>query len=150
MPYYEGLTLKELIATGKQAPSKALDIGKQVASGLAAAHDKGVIHRDIKPGNVMLTTRNRAIILDFGLAKLGGGSDLTRSRSSVGTLPYMAPEQLRGEKVDQRTDIWGLGTVLYEMVSGQRPFQGEYDAAVTYSILNVDPTPLDSIVWIRN
>ncbi|MCH8123489.1 MAG: serine/threonine protein kinase, partial [Bacteroidetes bacterium] len=145
MPYYEGLTLKELIATGKQAPSKALDIGKQVASGLAAAHDKGVIHRDIKPGNVMLTTRNRAIILDFGLAKLGGGSDLTRSRSSVGTLPYMAPEQLRGEKVDQRTDIWGLGTVLYEMVSGQRPFQGEYDAAVTYSILNVDPTPLDSI-----
>ena len=145
MPYYEGLTLKELIATGKQAPSKALDIGKQVASGLAAAHDKGVIHRDIKPGNVMLTTRNRAIILDFGLAKLGGGSDLTRSRSSVGTLPYMAPEQLRGEKVDQRTDIWGLGTVLYEMVSGQRPFQGEYDAAVTYSILNVEPAPLDSI-----
>ncbi|GMQ82566.1 MAG: serine/threonine-protein kinase [Rhodothermia bacterium] len=142
MPYYEGNTLKELIAEGPMDPLKVLDLATQIAGGLSAAHSKGVVHRDIKPGNILVGHRGRIKILDFGLAKLGGQMDLTKSRSSIGTVPYMAPEQIRGETSDERTDIWALGAVMFEMLAGTRPFHGEYEQAVAYTILNVDPPPL--------
>jgi len=142
MPFYEGATLKEMIAQGPLEPLKVMHLASQIASGLAAAHSKDVVHRDIKPGNILVDKSGRIKILDFGLAKLGGQMDLTKTRSSVGTIPYMAPEQIRGEPIDQRTDIWALGAVMYEMLTGERPFRGEYEQAVTYSILNVDPPPI--------
>ena len=145
MPYYEGKTLKELIADGPLDPTKAVDLAIQIGGGLVAAHAKGVVHRDIKPGNVLVTKRGKAKILDFGLAKLSGQMGLTKTRSSVGTIPYMAPEQIRGGSIDERTDIWALGAVMYEMLAGRRPFHGEYEQAVTYSILNVDPPRLESV-----
>ncbi|MCH8247833.1 MAG: protein kinase [Bacteroidetes bacterium] len=144
MPFYRGKTLKEMIAEGPLDPLKVMDLASQIAEGLAAAHAKGVIHRDIKPGNVLVGDRGRVKILDFGLAKLGSQTDLTKSRSSMGTVPYMAPEQIRGETISERTDIWALGAVMYEMLAGTRPFHGEYEQAITYSILNVDPPGLSS------
>jgi serine/threonine-protein kinase len=143
MAHYEGETLKEKLEHGAVPTEEALDIAKQIAEGLSAAHDKGIIHRDIKPANIFVTERGRAVILDFGLAKLTGALDLTKSGSTLGTAHYMSPEQVRGESVDHRTDIWSLGIVLYEMLSGQRPFGGDYEQAVSYAILNEEP-PLDN------
>ena len=144
MPFYRGKTLKEMIAEGPLDPFKVMELATQIAGGLAAAHAKGFIHRDIKPGNVLVGDRERVKILDFGLAKLGSQTDLTKSRSSMGTVPYMAPEQIRGETISEQTDIWALGAVMYEMLAGTRPFHGEYEQAITYSILNVDPPALSS------
>jgi hypothetical protein len=139
MACYEGETLKERIKRGPLDPAEALDIAYQVSEGLHEAHEKEIVHRDVKPANIMVTTRGQVKIMDFGLAKLRGQTVLTREGTTLGTVSYMSPEQARGEEVDHRTDIWSLGVVLYEMLTGRRPFRGEYDQAVIYSILNDDP-----------
>lgn len=144
MDYYEGKTLKERIAEAKSGnaidPAEAAEIAKQIAAGLNAAHANGIIHRDIKPSNIFITKDNIVKILDFGLAKLSGGSAVTRIGETAGTAAYMSPEQAKGETVDQHTDIWSFGVVLYEMLTGELPFAGDYDQAVIYSILNGDPS----------
>ena len=145
MACYEGETLKDKIRKGPLKVEEAIDITFQVAEGLKKAHDKGIVHRDIKPANIFITEDGIAKILDFGLAKLTGPTQLTRTGTTLGTVPYMSPEQARGEKVDHRTDIWSLGVVLYEMLTGHLPFQGEYEQAVVYMILNEEPEPLSKL-----
>ncbi|NNE46147.1 MAG: protein kinase [Rhodothermales bacterium] len=145
MAHYDGETLKKMLEDGPLDVEDAIDIAQQVAEGLARAHDKGIIHRDIKPANIIVTDDGRAVVLDFGLAKLTGAVDLTKPGSTLGTVYYMSPEQARGETSGPEADIWALGVVLYEMVTGRRPFAGEYDQAVVYSILNEEPTPVDSL-----
>jgi TolB-like protein/tetratricopeptide (TPR) repeat protein len=142
MALVEGQSLKERIARGPLGLGEAVAIAAEIAEGLAAAHVKGVVHRDIKPANVMLTPEGRAKIMDFGLAKILPADDLTKSGSLVGTLAYMSPEQVRSERPDGRSDIWSLGVLLYEMVSGHRPFSGDHQYAVLYSILHEEPRPL--------
>lgn len=145
MAYIEGQTLKEKIRQGPLEVGQAVDIAIQVAEGLQEAHERGIVHRDIKPANIMLTQRGQARIMDFGLAKLVWGAGLTRTAAVMGTAAYMSPEQARGETVDLRTDIWALGAVLYEMLSGRLPFKGDYEQAVVYSILNEDAETLTSV-----
>src|SRR4030042_1376345 len=145
MDCYEGESLKEKIARGSLKLEEAVDIVAQIASGLSKAHEKGIIHRDIKPANIFITTDGTVKILDFGLVKLTGGqTKLTKVGSTLGTVTYMSPEQARGEEVDHRSDIWSLGVVLYELVSGKLPFASEYSAAAVYSILNEEPNTLSS------
>ena len=145
MEYLEGETLKAKLERGPLAVGEALDITLQIGKALARAHEQGIVHRDIKPANVMLTTDGVAKIVDFGTAKFAGRTMLTKAGNTPGTLAYMSPEQLRGLPVDQRTDIWALGTVLYEMLTGQQPFRGEYDPAVLYAILEVEPEPIGNL-----
>ena len=142
MAYYEGETLKEKIERGPLPIDEALDIAIQAGQGLSKAHDAGITHRDIKPANLMLTADGTAKILDFGLAKLAGAEDITQTGTTLGTVAYMSPEQLRGEEVDPRSDIWSLGVVLFEMIAGQRPFKGEQLQAVSVGILQSQPAPL--------
>jgi serine/threonine protein kinase len=143
MEYVEGKTLKDM---GANIPLKqALEIGTQVADGLAAAHEKGIVHRDIKPDNIMIRKDGRVQIMDFGLAKLRGVSRLTKEGTTVGTAGYMSPEQVQGQETDHRTDIFSLGVVLYEMFTGESPFKGIHETAITYEIVNVDPAPLSAI-----
>lgn len=144
MPFYEGQTLKYRIQGEQLDVARAREIARQVAIGLEAAHRRGIVHRDIKPANIMVTDDDRAVILDFGLAKLTGGIELTTTGSTLGTAPYMSPEQIRGEAVDHRTDLWSLGVVLYEMLAKRRPFDASYHQAVAFQILNDEPLPLDS------
>jgi len=139
MAYVEGQSLKEKIESGPLELDEALDIAMQVARGLQDAHERGIVHRDIKSANIMVTAKGQAKIMDFGLAKFAGRVGITKVGTTMGTVAYMSPEQARGEAVDHRTDIWSLGVVLYEMLSGQSPFKGEYEQAVIYSILNEDP-----------
>ena len=142
MEYVEGETLRDRIKKGPLKPDEALDIITQVAAGLGEAHRKGIIHRDIKSANIMVTAKGQAKVMDFGLAKLRGGSSLTRSQTTLGTIAYMSPEQARGGELDGRTDIWSLGIVLFEMLAGKLPFPGDHDQAVIYSILHHEPEPL--------
>jgi serine/threonine protein kinase/Tol biopolymer transport system component len=145
MPSYDGETLRKRIETGPLAIDEATDIAQQIARGLSKAHRHGIIHRDIKPANLIVTSDGVVKILDFGLAKLAGSAALTRTGSSVGTPAYMSPEQARGEEVDHRADLWSLGVVLYEMVAGRRPFRGEHEQAVLFSLLNERPRPLHEL-----
>ena len=144
MAYYEGETLKEKIESRGEglAIDEAVNLTMQIGQGLLRAHAKGIVHRDIKPANIIITLRSEVKIVDFGLAKLAGQTKLTKSGMSLGTVAYMSPEQAQGAVVDHRTDIWALGAVLYEMVTGQQPFKGDYEQAVVYSILNEDPEPI--------
>jgi len=145
MAYIEGQSLRKKIEAGPLELNEALKIATQIAEGLQEAHKKGVVHRDIKSANIMVTEKNQAKIMDFGLARTTGGSLLTKEGSTMGTIAYMSPEQARGEEVDHRTDIWSLGVVLYEMFSGQLPFKGERDQSVVYSILNEKPKPVSDL-----
>jgi serine/threonine protein kinase/Tfp pilus assembly protein PilF len=146
MAHIEGETLKTRIQSGPIQLSEALDYAIQIAEGLQAAHEKDIVHRDIKSANIMVTTSGQVKITDFGLAKLSGRTKVTRTGVTLGTVDYMSPEQARGENVDHRTDIWSFGVVLYEMLSGVLPFRGVYDQAVVYAILHNDAAPLTGVI----
>jgi len=139
MEYLEGQTVKVKVKSNPLPIDDVLDIAIQTAEALQEAHAQDIIHRDIKSENIMVTPRGQVKLMDFGLAKLKGTTTLTKDGSTMGTIAYMSPEQTQGENVDQRTDIWSFGVVLYEMITGQLPFRGDYDQAVIYSILNEEP-----------
>jgi eukaryotic-like serine/threonine-protein kinase len=148
MEFIEGKSLAEMVGANGGSPLQipdAINYATQIAAGLQAAHEKGITHRDIKSANIMVTDKGVVKIMDFGLAKLGNRSMMTKEGTTLGTAAYMSPEQARGEIVDQRTDIWSLGVVLYEMISGRLPFRGEYEQAMMYSILNEDLEPLTAL-----
>jgi eukaryotic-like serine/threonine-protein kinase len=142
MPRYDGESLERRIARGPLPVEEALEIALQAARGLAKAHEHGIIHRDVKPGNLFVTRDGIVKILDFGIAKLTGEVGHTRLGSILGTPAYMAPEQTKGETVDARADVWSLGVVLYEMLAGRRPFVGGSGAAVVHAVLHGAPEPL--------
>jgi len=145
MAYIEGQSLRKKIDSGPLELDESLKIAMQVAEGLQEAHNKGVMHRDIKSANIMVTEAGQAKIMDFGLARVSGTTLLTKEGSTMGTIAYMSPEQARGQEVDFRTDIWSLGVVLYEMFGGQLPFKGEHDQSVVYAILNEKPQPITDL-----
>jgi serine/threonine protein kinase/tetratricopeptide (TPR) repeat protein len=145
MACYEGDTLRELVSKSPMQLGKAIEISIDVARGLAQAHEKGIVHRDLKPENIFITKDGTVKIVDFGLAKLAGRTKLTKNGVTAGTAAYMSPEQALGREVDRRTDIWSLGATLYEMVTGQMPFKGEYEEAVVYSILNEAAEPVTGL-----
>ncbi len=145
MAFLKGETLEAQISEGPLPIKDALDITRQVADGLQAAHAEGVVHRDIKPANIIISPEGRPTIMDFGLARLTEASRLTKLDTAMGTVAYMSPEQAQGMEVDSRSDLWSLGCVLYEMVSGQRPFQGQYDQALLYEIVHEEVAPLTSV-----
>jgi serine/threonine protein kinase len=145
MDCYEGETVREKIERGPLKLDEAIDLAIQIGEGLEVAHQKTIVHRDLKPANVLVTERGVAKILDFGLAKLAGRSMLTKEGTTLGTAAYMSPEQARGEVVDQRTDIFSIGVLLYEMVTGQQPFKGDYEQAIIYSIINEEPEPIKNV-----
>jgi formylglycine-generating enzyme required for sulfatase activity/dienelactone hydrolase/predicted Ser/Thr protein kinase len=145
MEYVDGETLRDKINKGPLTAGAALEIAIQVVDGLALAHDKGIIHRDIKSANIMITGKDQAKILDFGLAKVKEGPLLTREGTTLGTVAYMSPEQAQGEEVDHRSDIWSSGVVLYEMLSGVLPFKGKLEASVLYSVVHEEPKPLRAL-----
>jgi serine/threonine protein kinase len=145
MEYIEGRTLKEKVMMRPLSLGEALDITIQMTDGFQHAHDMGIIHRDIKSSNIMIQKNGQAKIMDFGLAKLAGSTMVTREGTTLGTISYMSPEQAQGKDVDNRSDIWSLGVVLYELVSGRLPFRGERDQAVIYSIINEEPLPVTSL-----
>ena len=139
MEYIEGETLRDRLKSRPLTVREVLAFAGQIASGLEEAHRKGIVHRDIKSANVMVTDKGQAKIMDFGLAKLQGGSSLTKSQTTLGTVAYMSPEQAQGEDVDARTDLWSLGVVLYEMLTRELPFRGDRDLSVIHAIIREDP-----------
>jgi len=143
MEFVDGQTLEE--KKSSLSIKQALDIGIQIAEGLAAAHEKGIVHRDIKPENIMIRRDGRVQVMDFGLAKLRGVSRLTKEGSTVGTAGYMSPEQVQGQEADHRSDIFSLGILLYEMLTGHPPFKGVHETAIAYEIVNVDSPPMSSV-----
>jgi len=145
MACYEGETLKKKLDKGPVNVEEAIDIAAQVAEGLKKAHQKGIVHRDIKPANIFITNDGLVKILDFGLAKVSSQLNMTKVGTTMGTVAYMSPEQTKGEEVDHRTDIWSLGVVLYEMLSGELPFKGDYEQAIIYSILNEEPKAISEM-----
>jgi len=142
--YYEGETLKQIIQNGPLPLEKAIDITTQVASGLHSAHQNGIVHRDIKPANLIVTKEGTVKIIDFGLAKLKDRTKITIEGTTLGTIAYMSPEQASGQEADHRSDLWSLGVVLYEMLTGKLPFPGQYEQAIIYGILNEEPEPVST------
>jgi serine/threonine protein kinase len=147
MAYYEGESLRQKIKKGPIPFDEAVKIFFQIALGLKAAHQENIVHRDIKPGNIIITDKGEVKIVDFGLAKLAG-VDLTKSTSSKGTAAYMSPEQIRRQKVDRRCDIWALGIVFYEMLTGHLPFEADYPEPMMYAIVNEEPKSLSD--YLKN
>jgi serine/threonine protein kinase/Tfp pilus assembly protein PilF len=145
MACIEGQTLKEKIESEPMELDEVTGLAIQVAEGLREAHEKGIVHRDIKSENIMVTPRGQAKIMDFGLARLTGETRLTKTGMTMGTVAYMSPEQGRGEEIDHKSDIWSLGVVMYEMLAGRLPFCADYEAAVVYAILNEDPKPVTEL-----
>jgi TolB-like protein/Flp pilus assembly protein TadD/predicted Ser/Thr protein kinase len=145
MEWVDGQVLKDKARSGPMDTDEALDIAMQVAEGLREAHERGIIHRDIKSANIIVTPRGRAKIMDFGLAKTPDRAQLTKAGTTVGTAAYMSPEQAHGGEIDHRADLWSLGVVVFEMVSGQLPFKGDHEQAVLYSIVNEEPKPLTGL-----
>ncbi len=144
MEYVEGQSLKAKIDRGPLKTKDALDIAIQVTEGMEQAHKKGIVHRDIKSANIMVTDAGQAKVMDFGLAKVKGGTLLTREGTTLGTVAYMSPEQARGEEVDHRADIWSLGIVMYEILSGQLPFMGDREASILYSVVHEEAKPVSA------
>jgi serine/threonine protein kinase len=145
MDCYEGQTIKQKIKSGLLKIDEAVDISIQVSQGLLAAHEKGIIHRDIKPANIFITEKNEVKILDFGLAKSSEHTKITRIDSTKGTIAYISPEQAMGKEATQQSDIWSLGVVMYEMLTGQLPFKGDVDQVIIYSILDKEPEKITDI-----
>jgi eukaryotic-like serine/threonine-protein kinase len=145
MGYYEGETLVQRLARGEIPARESLDLAIQIASGLSAAHARNIVHRDIKPANIIITKQNVVKIVDFGLARVIATSSATQSLQTSGTLPYMAPEQVLAEPIDQRCDVWALGVVLVQMVTGKHPFLRDNTAAMTFAILNQPPGALEAM-----
>src|SRR5579863_3104143 len=151
MEYVEGDSLPVLGVSGRAAPSvdRVMQYALQIADGVAAAHSKGIVHRDLKPGNILVTPEGRVKILDFGLATLQSvaPTDATLTRgitdpgTAVGTIGYMSPEQARGETVDARSDLWAMGVIFYELLTGVRPFEGTTQAVIFEGILSKTPVP---------
>jgi serine/threonine protein kinase len=143
MNYYEGETLQKKLEKEKLSVDESVDIAIQITQGLAKAHEKGIIHRDIKPANIIITKDGVVKILDFGLTKLSGKTLHTKTGSTLGTVAYVSPEQARGGDLDYRTDIWSLGVVLYQMLTGVLPFKGNYDAVIIHNIVLQEPEPIE-------
>jgi tetratricopeptide (TPR) repeat protein len=142
MEYVDGKSLREVINEYNLGLDKIIDVISQISEGLSKAHKAGIVHRDIKPENIIIDQDARVKILDFGLAKLKGVSKLTKETSTLGTIHYMSPEQIQGKELNQTSDIWSLGIVLYELLTGEPPFSGEYEQAVSYAILNESLKPV--------
>lgn len=142
MGFYQGETLQDLISQGPLPLTDVYSLAIQIARGLAEAHKAGVVHRDVKPANIMVTQNGQVKILDFGLSKGINMTELTRQDTILGTAAYMSPEQIQGKPLDHLTDIFSFGIMLYEMITGERPFAGEYGAAVSYSIMHEEPPPI--------
>ena len=149
MEFIEGQDLRGILESASDVENTpilsfetVLNYAIKIIEALLVAHENGIVHRDIKPENIMINTRGEIKIMDFGLAKITGSELLTKIGEIMGTVAYMSPEQLSGQEVDQRTDIWSLGVMLYEMISGERPFSGQYEQAIIYSILNETPKPM--------
>jgi serine/threonine protein kinase len=145
MAYYDGGTLLDKIKQEDLTIEQIVKIAMCIAEGLQKAHHKNIVHRDIKPANILFSEDGEPKVIDFGLAKFLGQSVLSRTGTTVGTIAYMSPEQTMGKKIDQRTDIWALGVLLYEMLAGENPFKGEYEQALMYAIVNEDPEFISKI-----
>ena len=150
MALVEGESLETRLAKGPLSVKQTIELAKQVVRGLAAAHKKGIVHRDLKPANIMTDQNGIVKIMDFGLARREEHTQVTQSGSTLGTLSYMSPEQVRGEIVDARSDLWSLGVILIEVLTGNRPFTGDYDAAILFKILNEDASGMAAIRNISN
>ena len=146
MEYVDGITLSRKIEQSPLKMKDAISYAIQIGEALQEAHSNGIVHRDIKTENIMVNTKNQIKVMDFGLAKLKGSIKLTKTSSTVGTLAYMAPEQIQGGEVDARSDIFSFGIVLFEMLTGLLPFRGEHDASMMYSILNEEPDSLQKYI----
>ena len=145
MSCYEGEVLKSRIARGRLPLDEAVDVADHIARGLAKAHSRGIVHRDVKPANVLITEDSEVKLLDFGLAKLADQTGVTKIGTTVGTATYVSPEQARGQEIDHRTDIWSLGVILYEMLAGRPPFQSTNEQALIYAIVNEEPRPVGAL-----
>jgi serine/threonine protein kinase/tetratricopeptide (TPR) repeat protein len=145
MEWIEGGSLAEKIHEGSLGVEEATKIAIQVGEALREAHQKGIVHRDIKSENIIISTSGKIKIIDFGVAKLQGSTEQPEENLRIGTMAYMSPEQIWGKEVDHRTDIWSLGIVWYEMLAGERPFKGEYEESLVYSILNADPMSISAL-----
>ncbi|UCH85107.1 MAG: protein kinase, partial [Candidatus Latescibacterota bacterium] len=145
MAYIPGENLDAHIERGPLKLDEATGLALDLCGALSESHAKAVVHRDIKPANIIVSEKGHAVVLDFGLAMLKGRTRLTREGTTVGTVNYMSPEQAKGDEVDRRTDIWSLGVVLYQMITGQLPFKGDHESAVVYSIINENPEPVTAL-----
>jgi serine/threonine protein kinase len=145
MEFIDGPSVKERLAVRPLPLEDALDIAIHACIGLQAAHDRGIVHRDVKSANLMLTAQGQVKVMDFGLAQIGGRAGLTKTGASIGTPAYMSPEQTQGQPTDHRTDIWSIGVVLFEMLTGRLPFAGQTDQAVSYAIVHTQPEPVTAL-----
>ena len=145
MEHVEGATLRKLIRDAGDSPipmETVLEVVLQIGEALYTAHDKGVVHRDVKSENIMVSDTGQVKVMDFGLARVYGSERLTKSSSTIGTVAYMSPERIQGQEVDARSDIFSFGVVLYEMLAGRLPFTGEYESSMMYAIVNEEPEPI--------